>query len=229
MRIYFDYSMRIIFSNKNLFTEFYVGSYMAVTVSDFWSTEKVSKFVGICIAREGQGLYATFTLRNIIENEGVEIRYDLYNPTIRSIEVLKLEKRLDDHLFYLRDAPQEYSYVPFDFKPEIKFSDDTEVPVNPIKVKLKPYPWCKKWHLHTLKGVEALEGLPKWRYDKSLKERYYNEKYDLMKDYRENVPEEDQLFIWEEVKENLKDVHLRELEARRQKLLAKTEETKDDM
>lgn len=179
--------------------------------------------MGICIAREGQGLRATFTLRNAIENEGVEIRYDLYNPTIRSIEVLKLEKRLDDHLLYLRDAPLEYSYVPFDFKPEIKFSESSEVPVNPIKVKLKPFPWTKYWHKHTLRGVETLENVPKWRQDKFLKDLPRNLKYDLMKDYRENVPEEDQMFIWAEVKENLKDVHEREVEARRQKLLSKEE------
>lgn len=196
---------------------------MAVTVSDFWSIEKVSKFVGICIAREGQGLLSTFTLRNVIENEGVEIRYDIYNPTIQSIEVLKLEKRLDDHLYYLRDAPLEHSYVPFDFKAEIKFSNNEEVPVNETKIKLNPFPWTKYWFKHTLRGVEPLEGAPKWKYEKSLKEKYHGKEYDLMKDYRENVPEEDQLYIWKEVKDNLKDVHLREIEERRKKLLSKDE------
>lgn len=33
----------------------------------------------------------------------------MYDPTIIRIEVLRLEKRLDDELLYLRDAPQEYS------------------------------------------------------------------------------------------------------------------------
>lgn len=200
-----------------------MGSYLAVTISDFWSTEKVSKFVGICIAREGQGLYSTFTLRNAIENEGVEIRYDLYNPTIRSIEVLKLEKRLDDHLFYLRDAPLEHSHVPFDLKPEIKFSSDGEVPVNTTKIKLKPYPWTKNWWKHTLRGIEPLEGLAKFWNDKFLKEKYFDREYDLMRDYRENVPEEDQLYLWQEVSANLKDVQQRELEARRKQLLSKDE------
>lgn len=136
--------------------------------------------------------------------------------------MLKLEKRLDDHLFYLRDAPLEHSYVPFDLKPEIRFSDD-EVPVNPIKIKLKPFPWTKMWHKHSLRGVEEVENLPKWRHDKYLKGVFWNKQYDLMKDYRENVPEEDQLYIWKEVKENLSDIHEREVEARRQQLLSKDE------
>ena len=54
------------------------------------------------------GLYHRFTLRNIIDGQGIEIMYELYNPMIRDITVLKLEKRLDDELFYLRDALPEY-------------------------------------------------------------------------------------------------------------------------
>lgn len=33
----------------------------------------------------------------------------MYDPSIHKIEVLKLEKRLDDELLYLRDALPEYS------------------------------------------------------------------------------------------------------------------------
>lgn len=64
---------------------------------------------------------------------GVEIRFELYNPTLLKIEMLKLEKRLDDQLMYLRDAPQEYSTVPFDFEP-VPLPKGAAVPVNPLKV-----------------------------------------------------------------------------------------------
>ena len=37
--------------------------------------------------------------------------YELYNPMIRDITVIKLEKRLDDDLTYLRDALPEYRCV----------------------------------------------------------------------------------------------------------------------
>ena len=66
---------------------------------------------------------------------GMEITYELYNPTIQSIDVLKLEKRLDPHLFYLRDALPEYSTVPFDFEP-VPHPPGASVPVNPIKVSI---------------------------------------------------------------------------------------------
>ena len=61
--------------------------------------------------------------------------YEMYNPTIHKIEVLKLEKRLDEELFYLRDCAQEHSTVPFDFE-AIPHPPGAPVPVNQIKVGL---------------------------------------------------------------------------------------------
>ena len=90
---------------------------MAVSCSDKYAPGKVNRFVGICTRRDGYMLKHTFTLRNVIDGQGVEIQYDLYNPTIQSIEVLKLEKRLDDNLTYLQDCPPQYSTIPFDMQP----------------------------------------------------------------------------------------------------------------
>ena len=64
---------------------------------------------------------------------GIEIRYDLYSPLVLKIEVLKLEKRLDDELFYLRDAPAEYSTFPFNME-AVTLPPNAPVPVNQIKV-----------------------------------------------------------------------------------------------
>ena len=55
--------------------------------------------------------------------------YNIYSPTVIKIEVLRLERRLDDELYYLRDAPQEYSTVPFDMEPEI-LPEESSVPLN---------------------------------------------------------------------------------------------------
>jgi hypothetical protein len=38
----------------------------------------------------------------VVEGQGIEFMYQLYNPTLLKIEVLRLEKRLDDELYYLR-------------------------------------------------------------------------------------------------------------------------------
>lgn len=170
--------------------EFYVGSVLAVSVSDQYAETKKSRFVGICISRMGQMLTADFTLRNIIDGMGVEIRYDLYNPLILSIEVLKLEKRLDESLTYLRDALPEYSTFPEDMKP-VPLEEGQEVPINRTLVKMKPFPWSRHWERHCLKGVEKLENVPEWFAQKAKKvedDPIYS--YDLMMDYRQHCTEE---------------------------------------
>ena len=63
----------------------------------------------------------------------MEISYEMYSPRILSIEVLKLEKRLDTALPYLKDAPIEYSTIPFDMKP-VPHPPGAPVPINTIKV-----------------------------------------------------------------------------------------------
>ena len=161
--------------------EFYVGSVLAVTSSDRHSPGKLHRFVGICIKREGCGLRANFLLRNVIDHQGVEILYDMYDPTIKGIEVLRLEKRLDNELLYLRDALPEYST--FDPNMEIEIlAEGAPVPVNEIKVKLKPRPWLDRWERKNLKGVQDLE-LPQRFYDRAKELETPWEKYDLMKQY----------------------------------------------
>jgi len=178
--------------------EFYVGSILAVVATDPYAPGKKNRFVGICIHRTYTGLRATFTLRNIVDGQGVEIMYDMYNPTILVIEVLKLEKRLDDVLFYLRDARPEFSTFPFDMEPEFRAAGEP-VPVNPIKVKLKPFPWHQKWETKDLKGIESLEGVPLERELLARKNKKPWEAYDLMKEYRRCIPEEDQVEIWQDL------------------------------
>lgn len=170
--------------------EFHVGSILAVTVSDKYAETKQSRFVGICIHRTGQLKNANFTLRNIIDGMGCEIRYDLYSPCILSIDVLKLEKRLDDSLLYLRDALPEYSTIPQDMKPVV-VEDGSEVPVNKLRVKMKPQPWTRRWERHLLKGVESFENIPEWFAQKvKVVEDDPVYSYDLMLEYRRTCTEE---------------------------------------
>ncbi|KAK7503313.1 hypothetical protein BaRGS_00005578 [Batillaria attramentaria] len=177
--------------------EFYVGSIMAVTMADKYAPGKQTRFVGICIDRGGHGLRANFILRNYIDGQGVEILFDLYNPTLQKIEVLKLEKRLDDQLFYLRDAPPEYSTVPFDFQP-VPLPRGATVPINSIKVKLNPRPWLERWERMNLQGIEDLE-LPEKFYIRAKAVAKPWEKYDLMKQYRASVNDDEAATIMKEV------------------------------
>ncbi|XP_041982751.1 39S ribosomal protein L19, mitochondrial [Aricia agestis] len=188
--------------------EFYVGSILAVAISDPHAQSKTNRFVGICIERKGCGLRAEFTLRNVIDHQGVEVRYELYDPTIQSIQVLKLEKRLDDKLFYLRDALPEYCTFPLDMDPEL-LPEGTPVPVNPIQVKLKPRPWLERWERQDLKGVSNIEEhlKEKDRVRRELRKTPW-EKYDLMKQYRKTIPIEDQSEIWGEVYNQLQQMRV---------------------
>lgn len=66
----------------------------------------------------------------------VEIKYELYNPTLLEVDVLRLERRLDNNLWYLRDAPREYSFVPFDTS-KIPHSPGDPIPLNDVKVRVE--------------------------------------------------------------------------------------------
>ncbi|XP_056620720.1 39S ribosomal protein L19, mitochondrial [Triplophysa dalaica] len=181
--------------------EFYVGSIIAVTMSDPYANGNQNRFVGICTQRSGKGLGATFILRNVVDGQGVEICYELYSPRLRQIEVLKLEKRLDDNLMYLRDALPEYSTYDFDMQP-VHFELTGDVPVNPLKVKMKPKPWSKRWERpkFNVQGIrfdlcltpEMMEHAQKWAQPWK--------KYDMLKEYETSNLEEQ---ILEEVQENL--------------------------
>jgi large subunit ribosomal protein L19 len=187
--------------------EFYVGSVLAVTYSDLHSQGKTSRFVGICIDRDCPGLMTNFILRNVIDHQGVEIRFDLYDATTQKIEVLRLEKRLDDKLFYLRDALPEFSTFDLNMEPEL-LPEGASVPINALKVKLKPRPWLERWERQELKGVENIDEL---LYDKhrrlaKLRETPW-EKYDLMKEYRRTIPEEEQNRIFLEIFGRVKQIN----------------------
>nr|CAD7441600.1 unnamed protein product [Timema bartmani] len=203
--------------------EFYVGSILAVTTSDPHALGKTSRFVGICIDRSGCGLRANFILRNVIDHLGTEILYEMYNPTIQKIEVLRLEKRLDDKLLYLRDALPEYCTFPSNMEPEF-LAEGTPVPVNPIKVQLKPRPWLERWERQDLQGVQAFK-LPDRFFEKAKAVATPWEKFDLMKTYRSTIVEEEQSEIFSEVYSELHQLEFTRKKMKRKKMFIKPKKT----
>jgi large subunit ribosomal protein L19 len=131
----------------------------------------------------------------------------MYNPTIQAIEVLRLEKRLDENLQYLMDCPPEYSTIPFDIQP-IKLLPGMKVPLNTIRVPLKPRPWRHKWERKSLRGV-ILPELKNYEYAQlkdSVSDVKPYERWDMMKHYRESVHDHD-------LKEIVADLKQHETEA----------------
>ena len=49
--------------------------------------ERVQRFEGVCIARDGKGVNENFTVRKISFGEGVERVFPLLSPMIESVEV----------------------------------------------------------------------------------------------------------------------------------------------
>lgn len=172
--------------------EFYVGSIVAVTVTDPHSPTKENRFVGICIQRQFSGLNHTFTLRNIIYGQGIEIKYDLYNPNILKIECLKTEKRLDSELLYLRDCPEEFSTFPLDME-KVPAPKGKDVPVNDIKVPLNKPPWLERWERRKdLKGITGNDRRLTYRQKRRalLSEKPWLEN-DIMLEYRRSLRDDE--------------------------------------
>lgn len=64
--------------------------------------ERVQAFEGVCIARAGQALNASFTVRKLSYGEGVERTFPLYSPRIEGIDVVRRGKVRRAKLYYLR-------------------------------------------------------------------------------------------------------------------------------
>ena len=65
--------------------------------------ERVQAYEGVCIARAGQGINESFTVRKISFGEGVERLFPVMSPMIESIEVKRRGVVRRAKLYYLRD------------------------------------------------------------------------------------------------------------------------------
>lgn len=65
--------------------------------------ERIQIFNGVVIARAGSGSRATFTVRRIVQGEGVERKFPLHSPRIAKIEVKRSGVTRRAKLYYLRD------------------------------------------------------------------------------------------------------------------------------
>ena len=64
--------------------------------------ERVQAFEGICIARRGSGVSASFTVRKISNGVGVERIFPLHSPMIAGITVIRRGRVRRAKLYYLR-------------------------------------------------------------------------------------------------------------------------------
>jgi large subunit ribosomal protein L19 len=65
--------------------------------------ERIQLFSGVVIARSGSGTREMFTVRRIVQGEGVERKFPLHSPRIAKIEVRRAGVVRRAKLYYLRD------------------------------------------------------------------------------------------------------------------------------
>ncbi len=69
--------------------------------------ERLTPFEGIVLARKhGDEPGATFTVRAVLQEIGVEKVYPIYSPMIKKVEILSTPKKIHkSKLYYLRSLP----------------------------------------------------------------------------------------------------------------------------
>jgi large subunit ribosomal protein L19 len=64
--------------------------------------ERIQIFSGTVIARKGRGINSTFTVRRIVDEEGVERIFPLHSPNVIDVQPVRSGKTRRAKLYYLR-------------------------------------------------------------------------------------------------------------------------------
>ena len=65
--------------------------------------QRIQPYTGVVIGRRGKGMGETFTVRRIVNNEGVERIFPLHSPKIAKVELVRAGHVRRAKLYYLRD------------------------------------------------------------------------------------------------------------------------------
>lgn len=88
---------------KKIIPQFSIGDQVDVSVKIVeGDKERIQIFSGIVIAKNGGSLQETFTVRRIVQGEGVERVFPVHSPKIADIKVIKSGKVRRAKLYYMR-------------------------------------------------------------------------------------------------------------------------------
>ena len=97
--------------------------------------ERIQVFSGTVISRKGTGTNTTFTVRRIVNNEGVERIFPLHSPKIEKLDVKRRSKIRRAKLYYLRERTGKATrlkegapVVPSDSSAEVQATAAAEAP-----------------------------------------------------------------------------------------------------
>ena len=91
---------------KEDITSFKVGDIVKVEyLIKEGKNERVQPFIGQCIQFKGHGAAKTFTVRRIVQGEGVERTFPLHSPRVINVNIERGPNRTPrrSKLFFLRD------------------------------------------------------------------------------------------------------------------------------
>jgi len=89
---------------KDNLPEFSIGDTVDVHVRIVeGEKERTQIFNGTVIARKGSGMRETFTVRRIVQGEGVERTFPIHSPKVVTVEVKRRGRVRRAKLYYLRD------------------------------------------------------------------------------------------------------------------------------
>jgi large subunit ribosomal protein L19 len=91
-------------ATKKEVPKFAIGDTVSVQVRIIeGGKERIQPFVGVVIGRRGRGMGETFTVRRIVNNEGVERIFPLHSPKVAGVEIVRSGHIRRAKLYYLRD------------------------------------------------------------------------------------------------------------------------------
>src|SRR3990170_5050039 len=89
---------------KKATPQFSIGDQVDVSVKIIeGDKERIQVFSGVVIARNGGGFKETFTVRRIVQGEGVERIFPLHSPNVAKVVVKKQGNVRRAKLYYLRE------------------------------------------------------------------------------------------------------------------------------
>jgi large subunit ribosomal protein L19 len=91
-------------SMKTEVPDFRIGDTVDVSVRIIeGEKERVQVFTGTVIGRRGSGISETFTVRRMVNNQGVERIFPVHSPRVSGVEVVRGGKVRRAKLYFLRD------------------------------------------------------------------------------------------------------------------------------
>jgi large subunit ribosomal protein L19 len=65
--------------------------------------ERIQVYGGTVIRRRGEGMSATYTVRRIVQGQGVERTFPLHSPSVQKVEVRRSGRSRRARLYFLRE------------------------------------------------------------------------------------------------------------------------------